>query len=618
MRRRLSGLHFSALVAVLCLFGVEVSASPIEEEVTVVVSGIGTTENAARANALTNALNQVVGTMVDAETRVRNDRIIRDEVLTYTDGYVTSYQVVRQAEDAGVFEITIQAVVRKRAVQRRLRELEVLEAIVDGESLRAEIATRQRRAGEAREMLTRALAPFAHAGYVSSNNLQLSEVSITSDDGPGIVTWTVEVGIDSELYHTAASEFRRTMEDMGNVAQEVDISERRGSLTMLSGGFIRRRYGTESGSLLIIVQEGVSAVAFEIVPTDFDEETLIEQFESAFLLVRLSLLDQRSNEVSRRTVCFRERGGRQRACDTSLSPNVRGVQYSRHDRVLVLTDFPFSLATGNGPRGDTTVEFEFELTADEVAKIEAARVTLIPWPRVESEVESEPTRNSPSEEPPRQEIVSPQSSNRVVVDERPIDSDRRVVQERPIDNQEESVSYPHMFGTFGAGGAILTSSVLDRVIGSIVAKADLGVHGTRFRAFVSGEWRGVANPFGDLAPEGIDPHPAAGFFGFGAGLVPLRFGNRSAVFVDGLIGWSLMGALCYEWTSIESTGNEGADSPQFECTGWATERKAGLGAAGRVGILNGSSGFGGGLILHFGGSGFGAGATVEWSWMGAR
>src|SRR6478736_5914325 len=57
----------------------------------VVAEGTGRDEKEARAAALRDAVSRVVGSLVDAETLVRNDRVIREQVLEFSGGFVKTY-----------------------------------------------------------------------------------------------------------------------------------------------------------------------------------------------------------------------------------------------------------------------------------------------------------------------------------------------------------------------------------------------------------------------------------------------------------------------------------------------------------------------------------------------
>ncbi|MFP6855574.1 MAG: hypothetical protein VB980_07300, partial [Opitutales bacterium] len=83
-----------------------------EETITVTVTGIGITPEAAEKSALQKAVRKAVGEIVDAETITNNEEIIKDKVLTYSDGFVQSINVIsgpEKDEDLGLFLVTIEA-----------------------------------------------------------------------------------------------------------------------------------------------------------------------------------------------------------------------------------------------------------------------------------------------------------------------------------------------------------------------------------------------------------------------------------------------------------------------------------------------------------------------------
>lgn len=83
----------------------------------------------ARRDALRQAVEQGVGTLVTARTQVDNYALIGDQVLTRTEGYVCRYQVVDRGPGAdGTYHVTVDAVV---SLQRLQHELDGLRLVVE-------------------------------------------------------------------------------------------------------------------------------------------------------------------------------------------------------------------------------------------------------------------------------------------------------------------------------------------------------------------------------------------------------------------------------------------------------------------------------------------------------
>lgn len=84
----------------------------------------------ARDNALQDALRkaveQAVGTMVSAETVVENYQLIRDSILTKSQGYIQNYKVVSESPSAELYQVTISATVALGNLKNDLSALGIL------------------------------------------------------------------------------------------------------------------------------------------------------------------------------------------------------------------------------------------------------------------------------------------------------------------------------------------------------------------------------------------------------------------------------------------------------------------------------------------------------------
>ena len=91
----------------------------------VIVTGVGTDPEKAIQNAFSQAIEQAVGVLVDAETVVKNDQLIRDEILTYSRGYMEKYEVVKRWQEDGLHHATIRAVVARDKLVEKLRGMKI-------------------------------------------------------------------------------------------------------------------------------------------------------------------------------------------------------------------------------------------------------------------------------------------------------------------------------------------------------------------------------------------------------------------------------------------------------------------------------------------------------------
>ncbi|MBM6833710.1 LPP20 family lipoprotein [Megamonas hypermegale] len=90
----------------------------------ITVSGYGTTTDEAERDALRNAVEQAVGTLVDSATLVQNNMLINDEIYTQSRGYITNYTVVSQKMNGdGTYEVMINANVDTNPNSKLMNEL---------------------------------------------------------------------------------------------------------------------------------------------------------------------------------------------------------------------------------------------------------------------------------------------------------------------------------------------------------------------------------------------------------------------------------------------------------------------------------------------------------------
>ncbi len=82
---------------------------------------------AAKKSALRLAVEEAIGVLVSARTRVANFAVIDDDILSATTGYVRSFEVVSQGSNTeGVYEVVIEAVVDLGELHSQLDALDLL------------------------------------------------------------------------------------------------------------------------------------------------------------------------------------------------------------------------------------------------------------------------------------------------------------------------------------------------------------------------------------------------------------------------------------------------------------------------------------------------------------
>jgi Flagellar assembly protein T, N-terminal domain len=137
--RRLAG----AAAALLLAIGPALAADKLPEVVTreatgeaaIVGGNVDRATREAKEAALREAVEQVAGVMISAQTLSANSQLISDQVFSHSAGYVRSYQVLSQSQEKGVVKVTVRAEVGTKELDRDLQAVQALVRRLAGRKL---------------------------------------------------------------------------------------------------------------------------------------------------------------------------------------------------------------------------------------------------------------------------------------------------------------------------------------------------------------------------------------------------------------------------------------------------------------------------------------------------
>jgi hypothetical protein len=168
----------------------------------VVSSGVGLDADKAMKDALRSAVQQAVGAIVDAETLIKNENIIKDQILTYSDGYVEHIDRISETKRAdGLIEVRVKATVKRRQLVEKLQTSKIIATKVDGQSLFGELATQLDAGKNAAKLLEKALDGLPLNLLVAKVAAQKPKIESMTDEGV-TATWDVLVSYDYNAYKT--------------------------------------------------------------------------------------------------------------------------------------------------------------------------------------------------------------------------------------------------------------------------------------------------------------------------------------------------------------------------------------------------------------------------------
>ena len=183
----------------------------------ILVTGIGATPESAEKQAITDAVRQAVGIYVDTNTIVENEAVIKDRILSVSNGFVKEYKVVSPAKqrDDGLYELQILATVQTGQVVQALKENNLISGEVAGANMWAEASTKVMNAQDAVAMLQAkmpelikssvTITPLGEDGkpmLSKDGTPNTAPASVKEDAATGKATliWYLEMGLDKKYY----------------------------------------------------------------------------------------------------------------------------------------------------------------------------------------------------------------------------------------------------------------------------------------------------------------------------------------------------------------------------------------------------------------------------------
>jgi len=186
-----------------------------EKIVSVVATGIGTDSDTAVKNGIRAAVEQVVGTYVSSDTIIKNNILLEDKIYSYSDGYVKEMKTISLRSEGGLVYAKIEAKVVASELKRKLENLGMATAKVDGESLFGEAMSKIEREESVEELLMGKLDKLRKSGLM----LELGKMKIldpnrdkTKIELPVTVKWNQE--IINDLYDTVLRVAKRKRENV--------------------------------------------------------------------------------------------------------------------------------------------------------------------------------------------------------------------------------------------------------------------------------------------------------------------------------------------------------------------------------------------------------------------
>lgn len=115
------------------------------------VEGIGASSPQARSNGFRLAVESALGTLISSESEAQNGKLLRDEIISYSAGYVEKFEIVQTRLVPEGVAVSMKVWVRRSALADRLLNRSVVAGQVDGPRASVQLQTinQERATGDA-------------------------------------------------------------------------------------------------------------------------------------------------------------------------------------------------------------------------------------------------------------------------------------------------------------------------------------------------------------------------------------------------------------------------------------------------------------------------------------
>lgn len=145
----------------------------------------------AKQQAFRLASEQVAGTVVLSESELRNSRLTRDEVITYSSGIVDEYKIVDRSDGPNFVKLTVDVWIAENAMAQRVLAKSATEQGIDGAALGTRVASilEERRRGD--NIFRAIINDIPRRSFKVKNGVPVIKMDNARDTW-AIVDWEVE------------------------------------------------------------------------------------------------------------------------------------------------------------------------------------------------------------------------------------------------------------------------------------------------------------------------------------------------------------------------------------------------------------------------------------------
>ena len=196
------------------------SGQVISNEKVIISTGYGTTKEQALKNAFKSAIEQYIGVFVDSETMIKNGKLIKDNILTSSNGFIKKYDELSIDKADGLIEMKIKAVVKSQKIFTQIKKLKISTIYIDNtKDIYPRIRTKRKSKEDALKILKKYFENlFSTSSIQDMLNIKILSAKVEEDkvkDDTVPIRIEYELSINYENYIQKMKKLEQLFENIG-------------------------------------------------------------------------------------------------------------------------------------------------------------------------------------------------------------------------------------------------------------------------------------------------------------------------------------------------------------------------------------------------------------------
>lgn len=185
----------------------------------IIATGYGISRKKALNNAFKTAVEQYVGLATQNDVMMKNNELIKDEVLTASSGFIQKYDVISQEQDDGMYVVKINALVESQKLIEKIKSLNISVKSFDGKNSYARVSTKVKSKKDAEKILKKVVGEFLSTKSIKEMlfvNYKDAQPDIDNEKNEKIsLKISYSLGIDYKVYSQKVAKLEQTFKNLG-------------------------------------------------------------------------------------------------------------------------------------------------------------------------------------------------------------------------------------------------------------------------------------------------------------------------------------------------------------------------------------------------------------------